>query len=160
MEYITKDSGKHAVYESGMKRDTAEGKGAYELISPIALRRLAQLLERGAVKYEARNWEKGSPMSRLMQSTIRHLFQYLEGARDEDHLAAGMWGCMAMIHHEDQINKGNFPSALMDLPDYTIKPQPPTESPLKTAVTGWIASKDAPKRNDSAVVDESYRIGG
>ena len=104
-----------------MKRDDSSGKGRYDLVSPLAKRRLAQLLERGAIKYAVRNWEKGSPFSRLMESTMRHLDQYLEGARDEDHLAAAMFGCMAMIHQEEQIARGNLPTSLQDLPDYTDK---------------------------------------
>ena len=119
--FTTKDSGKHMEYSTGMKRDTNEGKGRYDLISPIATRRLAQLLERGSIKYKARNWELGSPMSRLMESTLRHLNQYLSGMRDEDHLAAAMFGCMAMIHQTEQIENGNLPIELLDLPDYSPK---------------------------------------
>ena len=134
--FVTKDSGKHIEYATGMKRDTNEGKGRYDLISPLALRRLAQILERGAVKYDAHNWEKGSPYSRLMESTLRHLNQYLEGMRDEDHLAAAMFGCMVMIHQEVQIERGNLPSSLMDLCDYTEK---------KTYDASVIPSLESPK---------------
>ena len=106
-------------FDSGAKRDNNKGKGAYELISPIALRRLAQVYERGAKQKGDRNWEFGFPMSRGIQSAIRHIFQYLEGHRDEDHLAQSMWNLMAVIHFEDQIKKGKLPKELNDLPNFT-----------------------------------------
>lgn len=49
-EYATKDSGCRQVFATGSQRDSRVGKGRYDLISPIALRRLAQLCERGAAK--------------------------------------------------------------------------------------------------------------
>ena len=59
----TLDSGKRRDFPTGSRRDSREGKGRYDLISPIALRRLALVCERGAAKYGDRNWEKGQPMS-------------------------------------------------------------------------------------------------
>jgi hypothetical protein len=103
-------------FESGAKRDNNKGKGAYELISPIALRRLAQVYERGAKQKGARNWEFGFPMSRALQSSIRHIFQYLEGMRDEDHLAQAAWNLFAAIHFEEKIKVGILPKELNDLP--------------------------------------------
>ena len=100
-KYITKDSGQREEYTTGAKRDVQANKGRYDLISPVALRRLAGVLERGSVKYGDRNWEKGIPMSRCLSSALRHLFQYSEGMRDEDHLAQAMWNVMAMIHFEE-----------------------------------------------------------
>ena len=108
-------------FESGAKRDNPEGKGAYELISPIALKRLAQVYERGATQKGDRNWEFGFPMSRCIQSAIRHTFQYLEGLRDEDHLAQAIWNLMACIHFEEMIERGKLPKELDDLPNYTIQ---------------------------------------
>ena len=100
-EYVTKDSGEREQFETGAKRDVQTGKGRYDLISPVMLRRLAGVLERGAEKYGDRNWEKGMPMSRCMNSTLRHLNQYLAGERDEDHLAQALWNIMVMIHFEE-----------------------------------------------------------
>ena len=117
-------------FASGMKRGSAEGKGAYELISPLAMRRLAKLLQYGATNYGSRNWELGSQQSRIMQSAIRHLMNHLEGMRDEDHLAAALFNVQALIHQDEQIKRGNLPKELDDLPDYTIKPKPPLESKL------------------------------
>ncbi|KKK94181.1 hypothetical protein LCGC14_2685460, partial [marine sediment metagenome] len=37
-----KDSGKRQEFETGSVRDTQEGKGRYDLVSPIFVRRLAE----------------------------------------------------------------------------------------------------------------------
>lgn len=105
-------------YKTGAKRDSNVGKGAYELISPIALKRLALVYERGAKQKGARNWEKGIPFSRCIQSAIRHTFQYLEGRRDEDHLMQAAWNLFAIAHFEECINRGILPKELDDLPKY------------------------------------------
>lgn len=102
--FILKDSGEREKFDSGMVRDQRAGKGRFDLISPIALRRLAVIYEKGAIKYEPRNWEKGAPMGRFLDSALRHLNQYKEGYRDEDHLAQSAWNIFCMIHF-DEIRK-------------------------------------------------------
>ena len=113
-----KDSGERQEFETGSVRDSADGKGCPSLISPIALQRLAVLLEGGAKKYEVRNWEKGQPLCRYIDSAVRHLFTFLEGHRDEDHLAAALWNVMALIHTEEMIKRWRLPQKLNDLPEY------------------------------------------
>lgn len=113
-----KDSGNRDSFETGAVRDVGTEKGAYELISPIFLRRLAIHLERGAKKYDPRNWEKGMPMGRTMQSLLRHAFQYLAGDRTEDHLGAIACNIQFLIHYEEAIASGLLPEKLNDLPDY------------------------------------------
>ena len=117
MEFETKAKDIRTL-ETGARRDNPAGKGAYELITPIALKRLAKVYERGAVQKGARNWEFGIPFSRCMQSAIRHTFQYLEGMRDEDHLAQACWNLFAVMHFEEMIERKKLPSKLNDLPDY------------------------------------------
>lgn len=119
-QYTTKDSGKRESFGTGAIRDSRLGKGRYDLISPIAMRRIAGVYERGAVKYgDDRNWERGMPISRMLDSTIRHVFQYLEGMRDEDHLAQAAWNLLAAIHTEECVNRGRLPQELLDTQDYT-----------------------------------------
>ena len=118
-EFITKDSGERRKFESGAQRDVATGKGRYDLISPIMIDRLAKLLERGAVKYNDRNWEKGMPLSVYMDSGMRHLYKFLEGHRDEDHLIAAIWNFQALLHIEEMVKRGKLPKDLYDLPNYT-----------------------------------------
>jgi hypothetical protein len=118
MDYDLKDSGTRRTFDTGAKRDAATGKGRYDLISPLALRRLAVLLEKGAVKYDARNWEKGMPLSVFFDCAVRHLYKHLAGMRDEDHLAAAMWNVQAIMHFEEMIARGLKPAELNDLPSY------------------------------------------
>ena len=112
------DSGKREEFTTGSKRDTRIGKGRFDLISPIALKRLAKHYENGAVKYGDRNWEKGQPLSRYMDSLIRHAYCLLEGKRDEDHASAIAWNAFGYIHTEELIEKGLLPKELNDMPNY------------------------------------------
>jgi len=110
----TKFSGIKKKYSTGGTRDNNEGKGAHELISPFMIKRLACVYERGAKNHGARNWEKGVPFSWCTQSALRHIFQYLEGRTDEDHLGQAIWNLSAIIHFEELNRKD-----LDDLPKWT-----------------------------------------
>jgi hypothetical protein len=98
MKYTTKDSGKRKVYASGMNRDMSEGKPRFYLIMPRAipyqnqlLTRWAELMARGAEKYDARNWEKAQGQEEedhAIESLLRHTMQFIHGEDDEDHAAA------------------------------------------------------------------------
>lgn len=55
-------------------------------------------------------------LSSILDSTMRHLAQALDGMDDEDHIAAAMWGCAAFIHTEHRIKAGKLPKELDDLP--------------------------------------------
>lgn len=94
------DSGNRQKFETGAVRDIQEGKGRFDLIPPEAIFRLAKHYEAGAKKYNDRNWEKGIPISRCIDSCFRHLYKYVQGWNDEDHLAAAMWNIAAIMHYE------------------------------------------------------------
>lgn len=85
-------------------------------LSPVGMRRVAIVYEKGARKYANRNWEKGMPMGRFLDSALRHTFQALEGKRDEDHLAHAAWNILATMHVEEMIERGLLPSEYNDLP--------------------------------------------
>lgn len=97
-DYVTKDSGERQQFDTGMQRDTSSGKPRFDLIRPLAipyneqmLTRWAGLMERGARKYDPRNWEKASTqaeLDRYKDSAARHFEQWLAGETDEDHAAA------------------------------------------------------------------------
>jgi hypothetical protein len=110
------DSGKRQEFETGSRRDTRDGKGRFDLISPVFLKRLAKHCENGATKYGDRNWEKGQPLSRYLDSASRHINNFLEGDRSEDHLAAVAWNIMGIIHTQEMIARGHLPKELDDLP--------------------------------------------
>jgi hypothetical protein len=100
MMKITKDSGARATFVTGMQRDTSSGKARFDLIVPEEipyseqlLTRFAELMTRGAIKYDARNWEKASTaeeMGRFKESAFRHFMQWYCGEEDEDH-AVAIW---------------------------------------------------------------------
>ena len=119
------DSGDRQHFATGAVRDTATGKPMMSLISPIAERRLGEWLTVGAAKYAARNWEKGIPLSRTMDSLMRHINQFREGDRSEDHLAAIMCNAMFLLHTQEMILSGMLPTELDDLPRYL----PPLATP-------------------------------
>lgn len=96
------DSGERISYGDGMAiREPSSGKGRYDLVSPFAMRRLALQYEKGAEKYFPRNWERGIPFSRYIDSAKRHLDKYVMGMEDEDHLAAAAWNIFAIMHHQE-----------------------------------------------------------
>lgn len=111
-----KDSGERQDFETGAHRDSSSRKGRYDLIPPYPLRRLAVHFENGAVKYGDRNWEKGIPLGRYMDSAIRHINTFREGDRSEDHLTAATWNLLCYVHTEREIAQGRLPDALNDVP--------------------------------------------
>ena len=137
-KFITKDSGQRQEFETGAVRDVDDGKPKYEEIPLSFLKELALLLPkhedarvdlvpvnaflricdlygRGSKKYFDRNWERGIPLKRMFASILRHVFQYMEGDRSEDHLSAIGWGALGVMFFEQQISLGLLPKNLDDL---------------------------------------------
>lgn len=113
-----KDSGERRKFQTGSVRDRRDGKGRFDLVSPIVEARDAKHLENGAKKYGDRNWERGQPLSNYLDSAKRHISHWQEGYRDEDHLAAARWNLACIIHTEEMIKRGLLPAELSDLPTY------------------------------------------
>ncbi len=63
-----------------------------------------------------RNWEKGLPLSRFMDSAERHVNQFKAGDRTEDHLAAVLWNIYGVIWTEREIALGRLPKELYNVP--------------------------------------------
>jgi len=106
--YVTKDSGERVEFDSGMRRDTQEGKPRYDLIPTLPLRRLADLYTRGAVKYGDYNWQKAnSPeeLARFKSSAFRHFIQWFDGEADEDHGIAVCWNIFAVLWLEHKLDE-------------------------------------------------------
>lgn len=110
-----KDSGQRTNFSTGSRRDVRTGKGRYDLIPPYFIKRLAQHLENGAVKYGDRNWELGQPLSVYLDSALRHLFNVADMQVDEDHPSAAVWNVMAFIHTVEAVRKGLLPEELDDI---------------------------------------------
>lgn len=102
--------------ESGMSGDA---DGVYLPDFGHAVDLVAKHFEKGAIKYAARNWEKGIPVARYIDSTLRHTFQYLRGDTDEPHLIAAAWNVLALIQTLKWIGDGVLPASLNDLPVWT-----------------------------------------
>lgn len=123
---MIKDSGNRREFESGAVRDIQEGKGRMDLLPACAIIRLSKHFENGAKKYEERNWEKGIPTHSFIDSAIRHLMKYLDGATDEDHLCAAAWNCMCCMWTEEK---------RPDLIDIPSRPHPNVDK-YKDLLTG------------------------
>ncbi len=127
-DYVIKDSGVRQKFNTGAQRDVQEDKGRFDLLPTRALRRVARHFEKGAKKYDARNWEKGMPVSRFLDSALRHAFSYMEGSSDEDHLVAACWNLLCALDTESRIQDGVLPKSLMDIGPYqnvSIKEEDP-----------------------------------
>lgn len=105
-------------YETGAVREEKSGKGRCDLLPMCALLRLSKHMEAGSDAHGERNWEKGLPMSSFLDSAIRHLFKYMDGETDEDHLAAAAWNVTcAMWTEEKRPEMQNIPSRKYDMED-------------------------------------------
>jgi hypothetical protein len=99
---------------------------------------LAFHLQRGASKYDARNWEKGIPISVSYASCRRHLDALIYPAPDlpvappgvietpDTHRAAVICNLMFIYHTLVCVERGSLPASLLDLPHYSAKAAPET----------------------------------
>jgi hypothetical protein len=92
LAFDIKDSGARMQFESGMQRDTTEGKVDYSLVMDGPMfKRWAIHLTKGAIKYLKRNWMKAAgeeELARFRESALRHFIQWYDGETDEDHASA------------------------------------------------------------------------
>lgn len=118
MTELLKDSGTRQSFSTGAVRDGGQNRGAFELLASCwhALERIAQVFERGAIKYSARNWEKGIPTGTFYRSALRHLLKWGAGWRDEDHLAMSAWNILCLIETKYRIQCGILPADLETMP--------------------------------------------
>lgn len=114
-DYELQDSGERQEFDTGAVRDKQTGKGRFDLLPAQAMLRLARHFEKGSIKYAPRNWERGIPVSRFLDSALRHAFSFLEGKGDEDHLVAAAWNLIAALETETRALDGRLPSELVDI---------------------------------------------
>lgn len=87
----------YRLFETGAKRDSNRNKPFIHNLKGYTRQRFGYHMTKGANKYGDSNWELGMPSDQYLESVDRHLAAYMEGNRDEDHLAAiifGIQGCM------------------------------------------------------------------
>ena len=102
MEHNLNDSGDRSIFGYGALRDRGEMKGRFDLLPACAIARLAKHYQAGALKYNEHNWEKGMPIHMFIDSGLRHIFQYLDGDKTEDHLAAAAWNILGAMWTEEK----------------------------------------------------------
>jgi len=117
------DSGERRTFGSGAVRDRGTLKPRPDLISPHANTAEGWVLAEGAVKYDARNWEKGIPISECLASTMRHLEAFKLGQQDEPHLAQARTNIGFILHYLGEIEAGRMDPAIDDMPKYEDRPR-------------------------------------
>ena len=75
----------------------------FDLISPVALRRLATTYNEGAVKYGDNNWRRGMEFSNVINHVLEHINVYIANSDPdgEDHLAHAAWGLFTLMEQEE-----------------------------------------------------------
>jgi len=121
-EFTIKDSGERLEYDSGMRRDTTEGKADYSLVydGPL-VDRYAEHLTKGAVKYGPRNWQLAdSPaeLERFRSSASRHFRQWIRGERDEDHFSATVFNMNAAEYVLEKLTTYDVVDAMAVIPEF------------------------------------------
>lgn len=110
-EFEVKDSGQRTIFESGMKRDTDEGKINYALVAdgPM-LHRWAVHLTKGAQKYEKRNWMKANgeaELERAKESAFRHFIEwFLDEPTGEDKAAGVFFNINQVEYIKEKLRNG------------------------------------------------------
>lgn len=113
---IKEESGEKREFSTGAKKQAAAGKGMPVLIPPDATMELAKHFEDGAETHGARNWEKGIPLSEIMNSLLRHIYAEIEGDTGESHDRALAWNALVYLATKKRIQRGQLPMELADIP--------------------------------------------
>lgn len=108
MAFEVKDSGERMEFDSGMVRDTEDGKTDFSLVldGPM-FDRWAEHLTKGAKKYAPRNWMQASgeeEYERFKRSALRHFLQWFRGETDEDHAAAVFFNICGAEYCREQLD--------------------------------------------------------
>lgn len=82
----------------GMQSATA---GRFDLIPPKAMFRLAAIMEHGARKYAPNNWKKIEIDSHVNHA-LQHLFAYIAGDRQDDHLGHALARAAMAVELEEE----------------------------------------------------------
>lgn len=106
-------------YSTGGLKENA-GKPNLALVPYEAIARMAYRLEEGTKKYGTDNWKLGFPIRDAISASLRHLYQYMSGHTDEDHLAAAMvniafvtyWETHGIDVSEEDVSKRYLKEAL------------------------------------------------
>lgn len=120
-------------YDTGAVRSGDCEETRYDLISPIGLEALARTYAEGAAKFGPFNWENGMPVTDLLNHAIAHIYKFLGGNRDEDHLSHAAWNLIGAVHSLKlwpHLNDGTLRPAGGECPPCAVKQQTATETPM------------------------------
>jgi hypothetical protein len=87
-------------YQSGAIRSSVPER--WDLIPATGLRRVAEAMAHGAARYGENNWTKGMPVKSVLNHAIKHLYQWLDGDRSEDHLGHAAANLMMACHSDER----------------------------------------------------------
>lgn len=87
-------------FATGAVRGPQTSIARYDLISPIALKAVAETYGEGSLKYGDSNWQKGIGSKNLLNHALTHIQQYQIGDTSEPHLAHAIWNLMTIIHFQ------------------------------------------------------------
>jgi len=115
-EFAVIDTGNKKEFESGMVRNSAEGKVEFDRVFDGPLfERWATHLTRGAAVYpdlpDGRpNWTLANgqaELNRFRRSAVRHFVQAIRGDTDEDHFAAVCFNMNGMLYVQQRMAENN-----------------------------------------------------
>ena len=113
---VKKESGPKRLFATGANKQASSGKGTPVLFPGDAYLEISKHFEDGAEHYGARNWEKGIPLSELINSLERHIAQEKLGMEDESHARAIAWNAVVYLATKVRIKRGQLPTELADIP--------------------------------------------
>lgn len=85
-------TGLYGALNAFLKEDGCSFKNYPDMILEVS-----KHFEEGAQKYGERNWEKGIPEERYIDSAVRHYLKYKKGETDERHDRAFAWNIICLI---------------------------------------------------------------
>jgi hypothetical protein len=118
MSEIKIENGENRKFNTGAERQCAKGKGTPVLIPADALMEVAKHFENALVKYKARNWEAGIPLSEILNSLLRHILAEEMGDDSENHSRAIAWNALVYLATKLRVKNRILPKELDDMPRY------------------------------------------
>lgn len=82
------------------RTDEPDAKLLTATVLRCGMKRLATTCHEGAVKYGDYNWEKGMPVSEMLNHAIPHLLIALDGKSTEDDLGHALWNLFGAMHSD------------------------------------------------------------
>ena len=140
-------------YDGGAHRDSRRGKGALKWLPWDVIFLVSRIYEEGNIGRsedgtgEDRNWERGMPLTDLLDSAMRHITSYLAGDRNEPHLPQAAWNILNAIYMSIQVYMGWRPANLNRLTNQRGgMPNDPPPCPLSPQEIEWLKIKGIEKK--------------